>query len=148
MKSEHQKRVEQFMKLAHQTVPDKPTIPDSETCRLRAALVLEECLELVAALGCEILIEKTFPLNKSNHSIISVKEPDIIDVCDSVADVSVTNIGTLSSFGLPDEKLLEIVDENNLQKFGEGHSWNKFGKLIKPPNHPKPPIQEYIDSLS
>ena len=147
MKSEHQRRVESFMRLAKQEIPAVPTVPTPEVARLRASLILEEALETIEALGCEVLAERTFMLSKKNVSIVNVKEPDLIEICDGVADLSVVSIGTLSALGIPDEALLKMVDENNLEKFGEGHSWNRDGKLIKPPNHPKPPIREYIDSL-
>lgn len=149
MKSAHQKRVEAFMKLAKQDVPEKPTIPDTKLAMLRASLILEEALETITALGCEVLAERTFQVSKSNVSIVSVKEPDIVEVCDGIADLSVVSIGTLSALGIGDKKLLEIVDENNMEKFAEGHSWRADGKLIKPPNFkgPTDKIKEYIDSL-
>ncbi len=116
---------------------------------LRASLILEEALETITALGCEVLAERTFQVSKSNVSIVSVKEPDIVEVCDGIADLSVVSIGTLSALGIGDKKLLEIVDENNMEKFAEGHSWRADGKLIKPPNFkgPTDKIKEYIDSL-
>lgn len=147
-KTPHQKRVEQFMRLAKQEIPSKPTIPDDKTARLRAALIMEEALETVKALGCEVLVEGTFDLNKGNYGIVSVREPNLEEICDGVADLSVVSTGTLSACGVPDKKLLELVDQNNLDKFGEGHSWRSDGKLLKSPNHKKPDLKGFLESLS
>ena len=78
MKSEHQKRVESFMRLAKQDVPEKVTIPSDEVCRLRASLILEEALETISSLGCTVLAERTFEVSKNNVSVISTHEPDLI----------------------------------------------------------------------
>lgn len=144
MKSPHQKRVEKFMKLAKQEVPDSPTVPSDEVCRLRASLILEETLETIKSLGCEVLVEGTFTLDKDKLSIISVASPSMVEICDGCADLSVVTIGTLSAIGVEDQGLLELVDENNLEKFGEGHSFRPDGKLIKPPSHTPPDIAGYL----
>lgn len=134
------------MKLAKQEVPSRPTIPSDEICRLRASLILEECLEFIEAIGCEVLVEGTFTLNKANHSIISVKDPDMVESLDAICDINVINTGSLLALGFSGDKLQKIVDDNNLEKFGEGHSWNNLGKLIKPKNFvgPTQKIKEYI----
>lgn len=147
MKTDHQNRIEKFMNLAKQDVPSEPSLPDPETCRLRASLILEEALETIDGLGCEVLYERSNNLTKSNLSIVNVKEPSLVDIADGCADISVVTIGTLSACGIPDKKLLEIVDQNNLDKFGEGHSFRPDGKLIKPPDHRPPDILGYINSL-
>ncbi|RME85522.1 MAG: hypothetical protein D6785_04320, partial [Planctomycetota bacterium] len=51
MKSPHQKRVEEFMRLAGQEIPEVPTLPDEKTRLLRSKLILEEALETIHALG-------------------------------------------------------------------------------------------------
>jgi len=147
MKTPHQKRVEQFMKLAKQEVPSKLTIPSDEICRLRASLLFEECLEQIEALGCQIIAERTFEVGKKNTTVVTIGEPDLIECLDAICDVNVINTGTLLSFGLEGDELQKIVDDNNLEKFGEGHSWRSDGKLVKPPDHKAPPIQEYLDKL-
>lgn len=147
MKTEHQERVEKFMQLAKQDVPTVPTIPSDEVLRLRANLILEEAMETIHALGCEILVEGTFHLDKGNAKIVSVREASLEDIADGCADVSVVTIGTLSACGIADKGLLELVDQNNLEKFGEGHKIREDGKLIKPPTHQPPKIKEYLESL-
>lgn len=147
MKTPHQKRVEQFMKLAKQNVPEKPTLPSDEVCRLRASLILEEALETIDALGCEVIAERTFQVSKANVAVVNVKQANLEEICDGCADISVVTVGTLSACGVDDKGLLELVDKNNLDKFGEGHSFRPDGKLIKPPDHKPPDIKAYLESL-
>jgi len=75
-------------------------------------------------------------------------EPDLIEIADGCADISVVTIGTLSACGIDAEPLLELVDRNNLAKFGPGHSRREDGKLIKPPGHKPPDIAGLLESQS
>jgi predicted HAD superfamily Cof-like phosphohydrolase len=147
LKTPHQQRIEAFMRLAKQDVPEAPVIPNDKILRLRAALILEEALETIDALGCDVLVDRTIFATKANTSVVSSHPASLEDVADGCADISVVTIGTLSACGIPDEPLLEMVDQNNLDKFGEGHSIRADGKLIKPPSHQPPKIKEYIQSL-
>jgi predicted HAD superfamily Cof-like phosphohydrolase len=135
------------MELAKQNVPDKPSIPSDDILRLRASLILEEALETIDGLGCEILYDGIHTINKNNFSIVNVKKADLVKIADGCADISVVTIGTLSACGIPDEKLLQIVDENNLEKFGEGHTIREDGKLIKPINHQPPNIKDFLKNV-
>lgn len=136
MKSLHQRKVEAFMRKAGQEPPSKPCIPNAGTRLLRARLILEEALETITALGCKVQAESGTPvLTAELDESFIVKLDDIVDGC---CDVSVVTIGTLSACGIPDMPVLDIVDENNLAKFGPGSYRRDDGKWIKPPGH-KPP---------
>jgi predicted HAD superfamily Cof-like phosphohydrolase len=141
---------------ARQTVPTVPTIPDETVRRFRASLILEEALETIEALGFAIVLrdiennrEITYWPGVSTSKVFfsRVREPDLVEIADGCADLSVVTVGTLSACGIPDLKLLRMVDKNNLEKFGPGSTLREDGKLIKPPNHPKPPIKAYLESL-
>lgn len=146
----HQKRVEQFMCLAGQTIPNRPTMPDLKTRKLRASLILEEALETIQALGMIPHIKDAI-----NHGLIPIEPkdeiiwmgnpggPSLVDIADGCADLSVVTIGTLSACGISDKPILEIVDQNNLEKFGPGHSIREDGKLVKPKGH-TPPTEAII----
>ena len=67
-------------------------------------------------------------------------DADLCAIVDGCCDLSVVTIGTLSACGVPDELFLKLVDENNLAKFGDGHSIREDGKLIKPSDHKPPAI--------
>jgi predicted HAD superfamily Cof-like phosphohydrolase len=150
------------MKGAHQETPETPIMPDVNTRRLRAALILEECLETVAALGFNVVIsidpetvEECYETLSDDGSSLLLDQVELnleengpgclIEIADGVADISVVSIGTLIACGIKDAKLLETVDQNNLDKIGPGHSFRADGKLIKPANHKKPDIASIIN---
>ena len=131
--SPHQLRVNAFMLAAKQQVPLTPTLPNGDVRLLRAKLILEEALETVEALGFLVTPQGLEPID--GYQMSPAKFCEVVDGC---CDVSVVTIGTLSALGVADEPVLKITDENNLAKFGPGHSWREDGKLVKPSGH-KPP---------
>jgi len=119
---------------AKQYSPTKLTFLTSSTRLLRARLIYEEAMETVAALGCVVHTDledgtSTVHLDSGPYEDSPAKFCEIVDGC---CDISVVTIGTLSAMGVPDEPVLRLVDENNLSKFGPGHSYREDGKLIKP----------------
>ena len=146
MKSEHYCNVEKFMKLAGQEMPDTPKIPSLEVRELRAKLIFEECLETITALGFAVftLNERVDGKTVYKPTFFENEKPNLTKIADGCADISVVTIGTLIACGIHDKELLECVDENNLAKFGEGHSIREDGKLIKPPNHQPPDIAKIL----
>ncbi len=127
-------------------LPNRPFMPDEETRRLRAKLLLEEALEQISGLGFDVYGENGDYIGNGVEFVPNGKE-NLAEIADGIADVSVINIGTAIACGLPDVPLLEAVDFNNMAKFGPGHSIRADGKLIKPPNHPKPDFAGIIRNL-
>lgn len=159
MKSPHQLRIEAFMRRAEelspgmQQVAEIPSIPSVEVRELRCRLILEEALETIAALGFGVVINETGGGEQTAHIDRDVKfvesfEPDLVEIADGCADLSVVTIGTLSSCGLPDIPFLEAVDENNLRKFGPGAWVNDHGKLMKPTGFVKVDLRKVIEYCS
>lgn len=140
--SPHYERVREFMRLAKQGTPDRIGLPDEATCLLRSRLIYEEAMETIHALGCSISPRGEIVTDPRNS------RPDLIGIVDGCADVSVVTIGTLIACGVPDGALLEMVDVNNLAKFGKGHSIRSDGKVVKPPNHKPPEIAGLLKYLS
>lgn len=144
-KTPHQQRVEALMFRAHQAAPDFPCEPSEAVRILRARLIVEEVLETLDALGVKISIrdehDEPVGVGFEDLEFAAVGTADIVDVADGCADISVVTIGTLSAFGIADDVLLALVDYNNLAKFGPGHSYNEFGKLLKPAGHKPPDIE-------
>lgn len=152
MKSNHQLRVEEFMRLAGQAAPTNPTLPSLEVRKLRASLILEEALETIEALGFSVRIDNdteydTEVVMGPNLYFDDDYKPDMEGVIDGCCDLKVVTTGTLSALGLPDDLFQEEVDNNNLAKFGPGHSLRSDGKLIKPPDHKPPKIKELLETL-
>jgi predicted RNA-binding Zn-ribbon protein involved in translation (DUF1610 family) len=112
--TQHWRNIAEFMELAGQNVPNTLTTPPQEVCRLRAALILEEALETIKALGFRIVANK----HTGNITLQDLNTgPDLEQVIDGCADISVVTIGTLIAFGVPDKPVLDIVDKANLTKF-------------------------------
>ncbi len=146
----HAQRVLSFMLRAKQECPVSPIIPDEKVRLLRAKLIFEEAMELIKdGLGVEVSIDSTGVIVDGKEDVsfgFKIAGPgDLTLIADGVADLSVVNIGTALACGLEDQRILEIVDRNNLAKFGPGHSYRFDGKLIKPPNHKKPDLKSEIE---
>lgn len=171
-KSSHQVAVETFMRLGGQELPSKPTIPDVEIRRLRAELILEECIETIRSLGFKIDPED------DNLFLEERYKPNLVEIVDGCSDILVVTTGTLSACGVADIRPIEIVNENNLAKFKWSDSevdklyedrnnfgkylWTRFkigdeiftcvkdsnGKIIKPPSHKKPSLDKELEEQS
>lgn len=160
LKSIHQARVEQFMRLAKQELPKTPTEPSEQVRILRAKLILEECITELIGKGLGVGIywqvgDDLLSLEGIRNSLefLCDKPFDMEQTADGCADAAVVITGTLSACGVPDEGLQQMVDENNLAKFGPGHyvadgtpeKPGPVGKLIKPPGHTPPNILGYLE---
>lgn len=115
-----------------------PGVGLSEEARiLRSKLILEEALETITALGCEVTrfygdvqIKIVAPLNLES----------VIDGC---CDLKYVTVGTLVALNIPDSPHDKAVCEANEAKFVDGKSVphptipGKYGKPDgwKPPNH-------------
>lgn len=153
-KSEHQMQVEAFMLRAKQEVPMVPTEPTEAVRILRAKLIMEEALETIR-IGLGINVAAA-----SYKGVVEIKEEDLrffpskdrpfsmVETVDGCCDVAVVTTGTLSACGVPDSMFQIAVNQNNLMKFGPGHSIRKDGKLIKPPGHQPPKIQMLLNSIT
>lgn len=144
LRSEHQRRVDEFMRLAKQNLPEQPVELDEKMRILRAKLIFEEAVETIRALGVVIYVP---PDGSEMHTNVDNAEfeiaPtgfDLIGTIDGCCDLSVVTTGTLSACGIPDDPFQKLVDYNNLAKFAPGHSIREDGKLIKPPGHKPPDI--------
>ena len=130
-----------------QQIPTRPTVPDLDTRKLRAQLMLEECMEtIVLGLGLDVSIQAASgKLPKINDEKFCFEEsdrkPDLLQVADGIADQLVVNEGTASACGIAMEPIYHIVNSNNLSKFAPGHYFSDTGKLMKPPGFEGPDEQ-------
>jgi len=134
--SAHYDRIKEFMRLARQDTPQTPTMPSLAVRMLRAKLILEEAAETVRALGIDVLLED--PDSGRTHDVIDrllkgskqdtsdiptyteseEHAPNLVEIADGCADVSVVTLGTLVSCGIRDVLLFAAIEQNNLDKFG------------------------------
>lgn len=148
--SPHYQRVVKFMQLAGQVVSLTPTTPDHDIRLLRAKLILEEALETIEALGFRVSTKPyeeqsdegngAEPVTMDNVNITSSFKPDLVEIADGCADLMVVTTGTLIACGIHDMPLQELVDQNNLDKFGPGGYRRPDGKWVKPAGHRPPDI--------
>ena len=146
-KSAHQQRVEKFMQLAQQAVPNVVGIPALEVRILRAKLMLEEVLETVAALGVHVIVNGSAIDPATFHFEESGQVPNLVEIIDGCLDVHVVTTGTQVACGAPDELVQALVDINNLEKFGPGGFRRSDGKWVKPPNHQPPDIAGALEQI-
>jgi predicted HAD superfamily Cof-like phosphohydrolase len=173
-RSSHQVAVDKFMRLGGQEVPAKPTIPSLEVRKLRAKLILEEALEIKYdqdGQPYEVYYNEIPKLE-----IEECGNPNLKEIVDGCCDLRVVTTGTLSACGINDIRPQELVDENNLDKFKWTfkdamaycaehkecqYTWhqNLFeptyaivvrsdGKIIKPPSHKPPQLENEITRQS
>lgn len=152
MKSQHYLRITRFMELAGQTVRTKPAIPTLEERKLRAKLILEEALETVEALGFDTCLNEPFPIGEAIEMgfitlLENEKGPNLVEIADGCADISVVTTGTMISCGFPDVELLRMIDESNLKKFGPGGHRREDGKWVKPSDWTPPDIKGWLSTL-
>jgi len=152
-KSGHQQRIESFMTGCKQQVPLVPCVPDEKTRLLRARLILEEALETVLALGIRLRLSGE-PSHEPAYQAgdeIDMEDlwfdpsvtPNLVEIADGCADISVVTYGTLSACGIADDALIVEVDKNNLTKLEKG-TVDEHGKLTKPPGHQPPEIEKLL----
>ena len=148
----HFERIRKMMFVAGQGTPSQPTVPDEPTALLRARIILEEALEAVDALG----VTASFIPGMTNSPVLELKknirlefdhEPDLVAIADACADISVVTIGTLVTCGIPDNGLLELVDNNNMTKFKDGVLKDANGKFLKPDGWEPPNIEQFLKTV-
>lgn len=143
----HYKRVREFMKKAGQPTPDILVEELSLDQRLtRARLLFEECMETISGLGVSVYCQEVRVNEPSEEDFeFLVETPfNLAEVIDGCFDILVVTTGTLVALGMPDLCGQNMVDENNLAKFGPGGYRNENGKWIKPPGHKPPDIEGLI----
>lgn len=151
---EDTKSIRQFMTAFGQTVRDTPTTdvtPQERT--LRGALVLEELLELLQALGLSISLGEGATgkiTNPKDFVLTPIEGEDInlVEVADALADLIVVTKGGGLTFGVPvDQIVVETVGPSNMSKLGADGKpiYNPVtGKVIKGPNFQEPDISKYL----
>ena len=149
--NKHVENVKEFHRLAGQGILDKPTIPSEKIRILRARLILEEAIETIYALGVDFgvgvgenAITHSYKFDFFNFIIATDREPNLTEIADGCADITVVTTGTQLECGIPIEEVQEEVDQSNLAKFTGDYKIREDGKVIKPLNWKAPDIKSIL----
>ncbi len=103
------------------------TIPELDTRKLRAKLILEKALETISGLGIQLRLSNVSltgyePADDiNNYSFdVSAGPPDFEKIIDGCCDLNYVSTGTLMACGVPDVPHQEAVNEANELKFPNG----------------------------
>lgn len=150
-KSNHQLSNEKFNRAIGNNIPEIIEFNNNLDSRILCAkLIIEEFFEVIDALG--------FKTNILSDDIVLIEDDEFndknslekcSDLIKELCDLKYVTTGCLSVItGAPDTPFQKIVDENNLSKIDIGHSFNEYGKLIKPPNYKKVDFKDLIKDIN
>lgn len=158
-----QREVAKMMRAFGQEVRPTPTMPSDPKERiLRARIVLEEAMEFVAALGCEVLLgEKPlddintmtegapwqkFIVLKDDVKIECTGEGDLVEAADALADLKVVVYGSDNALGLNANEVFREVMRSNMTKVLPDGSVlrDEGGKVVKPKDYDPPNIRQVL----
>ena len=116
--------VKKFMQTFGQEVKSKAEFPKEKIVQLRYELIKEELEELNQA----------------------IKEKDIKEVADALADILYVTYGTGHAFGIDLDKCFNEVQQSNMSKLGSDGKpiYNESGKVMKGPNYFKPDLNKFL----
>jgi len=149
-----QMMVIEFHKACDQPILDRPTVPDDDRVRLRAALVIEEALEFV-----EALFDMSCPAHYTGLDMSPVAASDdmrtikrhlktiiegapvkvnLPEAIDALADIDYVVAGSYLEFGVDSEPIAATVHAANMSKVSGPIGPN--GKRLKPEGFRPPDI--------
>lgn len=126
--------VKEFHETFNHPVATSPTLGNSELRELRAKLILEEAIETINALGCEVL--HSFG-RLHVHTTQFEKDLNLADVAKELADLDYVTKGTYLALGIPANAVEDEVHRSNMSKVGEDGKpiYRDDGKVLKGPNY-------------
>lgn len=153
--NKNQENVKKFMQFFNQNCPDKPTQLDEETAKLRAALILEECLEIITkGLGLSINIwdeirQEQISISEQNIKnyfevkFTKVKEVNLVELADGLADLDyVATSGTANAAGIDIQPVIDEVHKSNMSKSWKEEELDEAKKL-----YPDAKVENYGKGL-
>ena len=150
MKTE-QEQIHSFMVNAHQSTPDRPTMPPMDVRLGRLKWLAEELCELANAWGIE------FDLNNrgtstDNFAAWPAPRPQytdpleaLVEAYDASLDLMVFSVGNGVAMGTELAPGWEEVHASNMTKFIDGHL-REDGKWMKGPSTRKPQLRPIIEA--
>lgn len=123
-----QRQLIEFHRTFEHPIADSPSIPSDDRVRLRASLVVEECLEFVESLfdGNSRLLEGDMPrardavrTARENLSLLIANadvKVDLVEAADAMADIDYVVEGSRLEFGINGEPIADEVHRSNMSK--------------------------------
>lgn len=137
-----QKRVTDFMRAVGHPSPSTPALSGVRRS-LRAALILEECLETIDALGFQVIDRRSNEaLTFADLELKSTNEARWASVVDGLVDQIYVVIGTAVEMGLDLNPFFQEVHRSNMSKVGAPETEN--GKLQKGSSYRPPQIAKML----
>lgn len=117
-----------WMLAGGQTVHHQPTVDISDTDRvLRARLVLEEVMEFVEAMGCDVDFSNKIGVVDAGRAV------DLVEAADAMVDIMVVTVGSSHTLGVNLGPCWQEVMQTNWAKFPNGEVLHdETGKITKP----------------
>lgn len=103
-----------------------PQVPNEETKRLRHTLISEEVEETLKA----------------------IREDDLTEIADGIADSIVVLLGTAVAYGIDMEPVWNEVHRSNMAKVKDGLIRRADGKILKPEGWTPPDIEGVLAGLT
>lgn len=138
-----QQQVIEFHEAMEIPIIDYPQVPAVPRVRLRARLVVEECLELVESLfederfAPEMLVARRVLARVINEARVAV---NMADAADALADIDYVVEGTRIEFGIHGDPIADEVHRANMAKVG-GPKRESDGKQLKPEGWRPPDVK-------
>ena len=131
--------IRDFHKKFGEPIATEPIAPSDGTAYFRSMLIVEEALELVAALGFEVRIVQAFGANIVEAT--KTGEPDLVKIVDAIRDLEYVMGGLEVALGLQDaaEATFIAVHRANMAKQPFGSLGGNM-KPIKPSGWQPPDI--------
>lgn len=141
-------------RLGFDVIRSEPAIPAFEELKHRAALVLEEALELCTALGVRVTqvsvgdpTDQSYMLTEITAETLqveAVKPPNLVEAVDALRDLEYVVYGTEATLGVQEasDETFQEVHRSNLAKLESGKVQN--GKPVKPAGWKPPDLRRIL----
>lgn len=147
-------KVKEFHDIFKQPVGKTPNANNLnyERENLRNGFIIEEFCELLEAQGYNpkaiAFIEFAWEQVLNSYGNERVKDPDIVEIADALADLAYFNYGSAVEYGIDLDYVLKEVHASNLSKLDENGNvlYREDGKVLKGPNFFKPNISKILET--
>ena len=137
--------VREFHVMTGHPVLPRPGVPPNDRVRLRAKLIMEECMETCRAL-LGLPKEQTNAFVRANNQAIDMEldpKTDLVEVADGLADVIYVAYGCALEMGIPIDRVFREVHFSNMKK--QSGATREDGKITKPAGWQPPDIGSILN---